>query len=108
MQNENAQLIHTMEGWVARDGFYTEPLSQRLHFFINEPHRSDSSRPYEQRWYASGLRSDLPSHFFPELNWSNEPVRVRIEIWTKEERRIQSACKRRKDHVKGEFYGKDR
>ena len=72
---------YAIEGWVARDGFYSEPLESRLQFFINEPHRSDSSRPYEQKWYALGFRCRLPEQCFPKLRWSHEPLKVRLELW---------------------------
>lgn len=70
--------VVSLEGWIARDGFYTMPLDRKLRFFTNKPHRSDSDR--EQKWYAEGYKCDLPTHILRKLGYHNEPVKARLEV----------------------------
>ena len=70
--------VFSLEGWVARDGFWVEPLNRRLRFFINKPHHSDSDR--EQKWYAEGFRCDLPTHILRKLGYHDEPIKARLEL----------------------------
>lgn len=73
------QPCFSIEGWVARDGYYADPLESRVHFFINKPERVPSDRV--QWWKAMGFQCRLPEQSFPNIHWSDEPLRVRIEIW---------------------------
>ena len=75
---EKERPVFSLEGWVARNGFYSDPLESRLQFFINKPERVQSDRV--QWWEASGYRCRLPEHYFPKLRWSNQPVKVRLEV----------------------------
>ena len=69
---------YAVEGWVARNGFYSDPLESRLQFFISKPERVQSDRV--EWWGAGGFRCRLPEHFFPKLRWEHEPVKVRLEV----------------------------
>ncbi len=83
MQNNSEQqnrAVFSLEGWLARDGFWVEPLNRRLRFFINKPHHSDSSNPREQKWYSSGFECNLPSHFLRKLGYHDEPIKARLEL----------------------------
>lgn len=75
---ERERPVFSLEGWVARNGFYSDPLESRLLFFINKPERVLSDRV--QWWESGGYRCRLPERFFPKLRWEHEPVRVRLEV----------------------------
>lgn len=75
---QSSRPVVSLEGWVARDGFYTMPLDRKLRFFTNKPHHSDSDR--EQKWYAEGFKCDLPTHILRKLGYHDEPVKARLEV----------------------------
>lgn len=70
---------YTVDGWAARDGFYSTPCESRVKFFINKPERVGSDRV--QKWTALGFQTRLPNSSFPELRWSHEPIQIRLQLW---------------------------
>ena len=81
LEKERARF--SLEGWIARDGFWVEPLNRKLRFFINKPHHSDSKR--EEKWYSDGFECNLPTHFLPRLGYHHEPVKARLEVRLEEQ-----------------------
>ena len=75
---EKEQPVFSLEGWVARDGFWVDPLNRRLRFFTSKPHHSDSKR--EQKWYSDGDECNLPTHYLPKLGYHDEPIKARLEL----------------------------
>ena len=76
--NQSNRPVFSLEGWVARNGFRSDPALSRLQFFINKPEKTISDRV--DWWEAGGFRCRLPEHFFPKLRWGHEPVKVRLEV----------------------------
>ena len=80
LQNASSERpAYTVDGWVARDGFYSTPCEPRVKFFINKPERVGSDRVL--KWTALGFQMRLPNSCFPELRWSHEPIQIRLQLW---------------------------
>ncbi|MBR0296475.1 MAG: hypothetical protein IJQ95_03670 [Paludibacteraceae bacterium] len=78
---EKERPSYVVEGWVAKDGWHHHPCESQTHFFIDKPTRLERPGSGLEIWNGQGYQIALPDDAFPKLRYSDEPVKVRIEIY---------------------------
>ena len=70
-----ARPSYLLEGWVARD------WNGQMHLFTpNKPMRHPDGYP----WWIGYRSYEIPETMYERLRWSDEPLKVRIELWKAE------------------------
>ena len=72
---------YIIDGYIARNGYHGGAYLPFLYFFPAKPQRLERPGSHLEIWHGGGCKTELPQRMFPKLHYSDEPLKVRIEIW---------------------------
>ena len=75
--NKNKIVVYVAKNGVIKGYHY--PYSKSIGFFLEKPKRGYFTNKEDQEWIGV-LGMYIPSEFFPDMKWEDEPIKVEVYV----------------------------